>query len=100
MIDAGRPFFRFTGAAGNRLLDHCVPDYSCGTAAVMWSNAQMPTQIGVLTRIFGYRSFSSGCQSHDKIDLSVMRCSDHQYDFIYRYDDSNSGCNDGFCGMD
>ena len=59
----------------------------------------MPTEIGVVTKFNAFGSYSGNCK-RATLKCSVMRCSDKQYDFIYRYDDSNSGCSDGFCGMD
>ena len=104
MIDAGRPWFRFTGAAGNRLLNHCVRSAdatgtSCGTGEAIWSDASMPTEIGVVTKFSAFGSYNGICKRATH-ECSVMRCSDQQFDLIYRYDDSDSSCNDGFCGMD
>ena len=97
MINAGRPWFRFTGNAGNKLLDHCVPVYSCGTAVTMWSNSTMPDKVGVVTPITVYRNDGVSCTAYTK-KSSVMRCSDRANDYVYRYDDDNF-CIIGFCGM-
>ena len=104
MIDAGRPWFRFTGAAGNRLLDHCVRSadatgLSCGTGAAIWSDAPMPTEVGVITAFDAFDSYNGNCKYYTN-KCSVMRCSDQPHDLIYRYDDSDSICYRGFCGMD
>ena len=97
MINAGRPWFRFTGNAGNKLLDHCVPTWSCGTASTMWSNSTMPDKVGVVTPITVYRNDGVSCTNYTK-NSSVMRCSDRANDYVYRYDDDNF-CIIGFCGM-
>ena len=97
MIKAGRPWFRFTGNAGNKLLDHCVPATSCGTVFSLWSNSTMPDEIGVVTPIavFGNNGFSC---TGSTVKSSVMRCSNRAHDYVYKYDDSGV-CDYGFCGM-
>ena len=93
----GRPWFRFTGSAGNQLLNTCPPPYSCGTQAGIWSDAAMPTKIGFVTNITAYGSFISGCKDYPE-SVSVVRCSDSVADFVYRYNGSGT-CSLGFCGM-
>ena len=61
MVDAGRPWFRFTGAAGNRLVNHCVPGLSCGTVDATWSDAPMPTSIGVIKKFNATQSYGGKC---------------------------------------
>ena len=96
MINAGRPWFRFSGNAGNKLLDHCVPIWSCGTYVTMWSNSTMPDKVGVVTPITVYGNLGR-CTNYPK-KSSVMRCSSRANDYVYRYDD-NDHCSLGFCGM-
>ena len=102
MVEAGRPWFRFTGAAGNRLLDHCVNSTggatSCGSTDATWSDAPKPTSIPVIKRFTATQSFGGRCH-HSQFECSVMRCSDWLHDLIYRYDGPGHG-DDGFCGMD
>ena len=102
MVEAGRPWFRFTGAAGNRLLDHCVNSTSgarsCGTVDATWSDAPMPTSIGVIKKFNATQSYGGKCH-YSQFECSAMRCSDRPHDMIYRYDGPGSG-DDGFCGMD
>ena len=97
MISRGRPWFRFSGSAGNMMLDKCPPTYSCGTAAGLWTDNQMPTIVGVQRRIEAYGSWSSGCKEFTKV-MHVMRCSDNSFDLIYKYL-GDSDCTLGFCGM-
>ena len=98
MKNNGRPWFRFTGLAGNKLLNTCPPAYSCGTAAGIWSDAAMPSKIGAVTNITAYGSWSyKGCKEYPE-SVSVVRCSDSVADFVYRYN-GNRGCTLGFCGM-
>ena len=105
MTASGRPWFRFTGAAGNRLLDHCVSStaegWSCGTGGAIWSDATMPTEVGVVTNFTAFRSDNASpyCK-YRTLQCSVMRCSDQPHDLIYRYDDASTDCYVGFCGMD
>ena len=59
----------------------------------------MPTEIGVVSKFNAFGSYMGNCK-RATLEFSAMRCSDQQYDFIYRYDDSEYGCYEGFCGMD
>ena len=99
MIEQGRPWFRFSGAAGNRLLDSCrsMPRLSCGTVVGMWSNAAMPITTGESREPDVYVVHQSNCKYFTH-KLKVMKCSERQYDYIYKYlgDDH---CHLGFCGM-
>lgn len=86
MIGNGRPWFRFTGMAGNTMLDHCIPDYSCGSSATIWTNAAKPSEVGVKMATIVYVSWANRCKS-DTQSAEVIRCSDATYDLIYRYND-------------
>ena len=105
MIAAGRPWFRFAGSAGNRLLDHCVPSYwgnnkgSCGTGAALWSDDPMPKSIGFVSTINVYGSHVNRCKFYSEAQCEVMRCSNEAHDYIYRVLSATSGCPYGFCGM-
>jgi len=103
MTAAGKPWFRFSGAAGNRLLDHCVATSNCGTYVPIWSDDTMPDQIGLVTSIQAYTSFWGDCKDPDDtddIDCQVIRCSDEPNDYVYRLADDYNVCPYGFCGMD
>ena len=95
MIDFGRPWFRFTYAAGNRLLNSCPPDNSCGTLVGMWSDVNMPGDVGVVAPITVYGSFISNCKMFSKRG-SVLKCSLAPHDYVYKYDDDVE-CDLGFC---
>lgn len=97
MIASGRPWFRFAGEAGERLLNTCPPQSSCGTAFPLWSNSVMPSQIGIATDIQLYASYSGSCAEWT-YKATVIKCSDSQHDFVYRYDSPDRTCS-GFCGM-
>ena len=98
MINSGRPWFRFVGQAGNKLLDKCVPMESCGTNVPMWSNATMPSTVGNITPFQVYGAWRQGC-ARFTLRASVMRCSGGNHDFVYRFDDAYAQCDFGFCGM-
>jgi len=99
MNATGRPWFRFTGQAGTKLLDSCPPMYSCGAYVGLWSDAQMPSDIGVVTAFTASGSYTGGCNQYPR-RASVMKCSNAASDFVYRYDDPDSStCYVGFCGM-
>ena len=100
MIKEGRPWFRFTAAAGNRMLDRCVPKYSCGTAMPYFSNSTMRSALGVPTVIDVYalaRPKGPCDENQDKV--RVMRCSLGSSDFIYQYVWNETFYSYGFCGM-
>jgi len=95
----GRPWFRFAGEAGNRLLDTCPPPHSCGSQVGFWSNATMPSEVGVATQVRAYGSWLDGCYDFP-IYIRVMRCSTpSQHDFIYQYNANRIICQTLFCGM-
>ena len=98
MRNMGQPWFRFAGDVGRRLLNRCVPAYSCGTHVAIWSDAAMPSKIGEVTKLPAYGSQGSNCRK-ELHPISVLRCSNDPNDFVYRYD----GCTEvfycGFCSM-
>lgn len=105
MMHGGRPWFRFSEHAGNRLLDHCVPVNSCGTTIALWSDDPMPVRAGVVKNIHAYGSQGpclyddrDACCRKSRMPLTVMRCSDQPNDFIYRHV-SMGHCHYGYCGM-
>jgi len=93
-------WFRFTGAAGNRMLNSCPEPKSCGTYAPLWTDGIMPTTVGVKTNINAYAVGSSGCKV-ETWPLEVLKCSnDTSYDLIYRVlNPYNRLCKGAFCGM-
>ena len=93
----GRPWFRFLGAAGNRLLDRCPPPSSCGTDGAMWSDATMPTVEGERKLVTVYGSWTKGCKDFT-YHLSVLKCSRDVNDYVYRHEGDNI-CWRGYCGM-
>ena len=98
MKSKGRPWFRFSEAAGNMMLDTCPPAYSCGTHAGMWTDDAMPTNVGIQKNINAYGSFTKGCKSYIQ-SISVIRCSSKAADFVYKYTDPTAYCKLSFCGM-
>ena len=74
----------------------------------MWTDEDMPKDIGVSTIVTVYGSvsadYSSFCKEY-KIQVEVMRCSLIDHDFIYRYIDGPYNtrypdtCDFAFCGM-
>ena len=97
MMAANRPWFRFSGSAGNKLADWCIPHDSCGTSVALWSDDPMPSEIGVVQPIQVYGEYEGNCRNW-ALNVSVVRCSSAVADFVYRYDD-DYGCFLGFCGM-
>ena len=98
MRNMGQPWFRFAGDAGTRLLNRCVPAYSCGTHVAIWSDAAMPSKIGEVTKLLAFGSRGSNCR-YELHSISVLRCSNDPNDFVYRYDGYTEVCYRGFCSM-
>jgi len=100
MVANGETWFRFAGETGNRLLDACPPPYSCGSHIGIWSNATMPSEVGVATQVRAYGSWTDGCYQFLKYIKDVMRCSTpSQHDFIYQYANISDVCHYSFCGI-
>ncbi|XP_067944629.1 oncoprotein-induced transcript 3 protein-like [Watersipora subatra] len=92
-------WFRFTGEAGSKMLDSCPAAYSCGSHIGMWSDDNMPTEIGKSMSAKAYISWNSNCRN-GYYPMTVIRCSyKTPNDFIYRIEQS-FGCSLAFCGMD
>ena len=98
MMKAGYPWFRFSKGAGNRLLDSSPPAYGCGTHIGLWTDEPMPEAVGVETATTVYGSWTGGCKQIS-LPIQVVRCSDLQNDFLYKYDSKDDGCSRSFCGM-
>lgn len=101
MVNGGRPWFRFVGAAGNKLMDKPVPKYSCGTEFPFYSLDPMPTRVG---RAMHMSVYVAGDRSgHQSRAMNVIKCSTRENDFVYRYISNtlpqSIRCNYGFCGM-
>ena len=86
---------------GNRILNTCPKDHSCGTHSPVWTNASMPVEVGKLSFIYAYRVLGGDCTFRE-LPLEVIRCSmDTDCDYIYRYsaDYITGTCSIAFCGM-
>ncbi|XP_067939040.1 pancreatic secretory granule membrane major glycoprotein GP2-like [Watersipora subatra] len=95
---AGQPWFRFTGDAGSRLLNTCpFSNGSCGTHVALWTDANMPDEVGSLVVLDIYGSWAGNCKDYIST-IYAMRCSQERNDLIYKYDGDDS-CARGFCGM-
>lgn len=102
MIDQNSPWFRFTGEAGNRLLNSCPPKDSCGTARRIWSSSPMPAVVGQIAHIKVYATSATSTNCAWKtLSVDVVRCSTEPNSFIYKYLDIADGglCQSAFCGM-
>ena len=93
-------WFRFTGAAGNELLDSCPKPFSCGGATSLWTDDYMPKLVDDEVVINAYGADSQGCRSVT-VELKVIRCSwDAPGDFVYKLVTTNqSPCSQTLCGM-
>jgi len=98
MVRNGRPWFRFSGDAGRKMLNRCPPESSCGTTAGMWTDSLMPADVGVESVVEVFASYNRKCKWH-VYQMAVVRCSSgNNYDFIYKYMGEDI-CKLGFCGM-
>ena len=92
-------WFRFSGAAGNKMLDICPPQNSCGTHVPFWSDAAMPDRVGERIEAQFYGSENGNCKSETN-NLTVIRCSDEPNDVVYfQHYPSSGNCWGAFCGM-
>ena len=83
-------WYRFRGAAGDRMLDKCVLGYRCGITYPGWLNGAHPTVAeGVVTRKVCYSGDSDCCGGSNII--KVKNCSSYYvYElqrtrFLFRY---------------
>ena len=95
-------WFRISGDGGSRILNKCAPRYSCGTNYPMWTNGAIPDTVGERVESRFYWSCSTSVPT--SAGLSVVRCSDHPNDLVYKQhyhkDRAFSGtCSGAFCGM-
>ena len=96
---AGRPWFRFAGAAGNMMLNSCPPSKSCGTNGGMWTDEGMPSVVRKSIEVSAFASYGDNCKYGFR-SILVMRCSyDTDHDFIYQYNEDTTSCFYSFCGM-
>lgn len=99
MIDQGRPWFRFVGAAGTRLANECTPVHGCGTDFTIWSDAVMPSIPGEEQEIMVKARSTSNCAAY-QYKVLVKKCSYRDDGYAYKFVDENYQCRMGFCGMD
>ena len=55
-------WFRFTGQAGRKMLNICPQPYSCGTSISVWTDDDMPTEVGIAKEINGYGQYIGNCR--------------------------------------
>ena len=88
--DLIKGWYRFHGAAGDRMADKCVLQYRCSTYQPGWLNGTHPTVAeGAVTRKVCYSGYSSCCSRSNII--KVKNCSSYYvYElqtppYIYRF---------------
>ena len=93
-------WFRFSGAAGDKMLNTCPKWLSCGAYYPIWTDEKMPQVVGVESRVPVYGVFRVDCKRYT-YQVKVIRCSwDTPHDLIYKQTkDYSLNCNDAFCGM-
>ena len=73
-------WYRFTGAAGDRMPTSCVPKDRCGTHAPGWLNGSHPSvEEGIVTRRVCYHWNSNCCNW--KNDIQIQNCGPF---YVYR----------------
>ena len=86
-------WYRFQEAAGDRMLDKCVPKYRCGTKAPGWLSCAHPTVAeGVVTRKVCYHWANDCC--YDSNYVKVKNCSSY---FVYKLK-ATPRCYSRYCG--
>ena len=86
-------WYRFQGAAGDRILDKCVPMRRCSTIAPGWMRGNHPTVAeGVVTRKVCYH-FDTDCCTWSN-NISVKNCGGY---FVYKLE-FTPNCYSRYCG--
>ena len=84
------------------MLNSCPKYRSCGAIYPLWSDDEMPDEIGKITVAYAYEVKFSNCRTWIRA-MQVMRCSwNTDHDLIYKYigADINDQCSSAFCGME
>ena len=93
MLELVPGWYRFQGAAGDRIADKCVPERRCGTVVPGWMQGNHPTAAdGVVTRRVCYHYSYNCCLWSNNI--SVKNCGGY---FVYQLK-GTPGCNSRYCG--
>ena len=91
--DLGNGWYRFQGAAGDRMLDKCVPPYRCGTKIPGWLNGSHPTATeGDVARTVCFSGFSNCCWQSAVI--KVKNCSSY---YVYQLQNTSKP-DSRYCG--
>ena len=86
-------WYRFQGAAGDQMLDRCLPVRRCGTYAPGWLYDAHPTVAeGAVTRKVCYAGYKSCCEWNNFI--KVKNCSSY---YVYELQ-RTPACNLRYCG--
>ncbi|KAL9980403.1 hypothetical protein ACROYT_G008991 [Oculina patagonica] len=86
-------WYRFQGAAGDRMAHKCVPEYRCGTEDPGWLNGAHPTVAeGAVTRKVCYHSAGRCCRYSNNI--KAKNCSGY---YVYKLQ-KPPNCKARYCG--
>ena len=93
-------WFRFTGKAGNQMLNRCPKYQSCGSLKPLWTDEEMPTVVGMAAKVKAHGVGLKKCKAFT-ITVEAMRCSwNSDYDIIYKQTTNRRrSCDSAFCGM-
>ena len=85
---------------GTHMLDKCPKFKSCGSYNPLWTDDEMPKNLGVVSNVNVYAVFKDTCKDWE-LPLQVIRCSwKTNNDFVYRYAGNyHKYCPQAFCGM-
>ena len=87
-------WYRFQGAAGDRMPDKCVPRYRCGTGYPGWLNGSHPTVAeGVVIRKVCFTDDSDCCGGSNII--KVKNCSSY---YVYELQSPSYWWPSRYCG--
>ena len=90
-------WYRFQGAAGDRMADKCVLMYRCGTEAPGWLNGSHPTVAeGVVTRQVCFHYWGDCCFWSNVI--KVKNCSSYYVYELQKPPLSTADCPYRYCG--
>ncbi|PIO23405.1 hypothetical protein AB205_0048350, partial [Aquarana catesbeiana] len=86
-------WYRFKGEYDQQIPEHCIPQYSCGTAIPIWMNGSHPTVSDGIVNRTACSNWYDGCCTYP-YNISVKMCPGGFY--IYKLQ-SPPSCNYAYC---
>lgn len=89
-------WYRFEGAAGNRMASSCLPTYRCNTFAPGWLSGGHPSVAdGRVNRVVCFHAYSNCC--YYSTTIPVRNCGSY---YVYYLAGTFNTCKLRYCGSD